>query len=56
MPWELQLEGGTVVKLGQGKYQERLALVVKAWPKLTKDHTVTLSTVDARYTNGIAVH
>lgn len=53
--WELRLEGGTVLKLGQGKYLERLGLVVKAWPKLTKERTVNLNSIDARYTNGVAV-
>lgn len=53
--WELQLEGGTVIKLGQAQHQERLDLVVKAWPTLTQGHTKQLRTVDARYANGIAV-
>jgi cell division protein FtsQ len=54
--WELQLEGGTVIKLGQGQHQDRLALVVKTWSSLTKEGTKTPNTVDARYTNGIAVN
>ncbi len=54
--WEIQLEGGAVIKLGQSQHQERLALVVKAWPTLTKDGTKTLHNVDARYTNGIATN
>ncbi|MBX9587098.1 MAG: cell division protein FtsQ/DivIB [Gammaproteobacteria bacterium] len=54
--WEIQLEGGTVIKLGQSQHQERLALVVKAWPTLTKEGTKTLRSVDARYTNGIATN
>ncbi len=54
--WEIQLEGGTVIKLGQSQHQDRLALVVKAWPSLTKNGTKTLHSVDARYTNGIAVN
>lgn len=53
--WEVQLEGGTVVKLGQGQYHERLALVVKLWPTLTQGRTAPLISVDARYPNGIAV-
>jgi cell division protein FtsQ len=54
--WELQLDNGTVIKLGQGQHQERLALVVKAWRLLTKQRSKILKTVDARYPNGIAVN
>lgn len=53
--WELQLEGGTLIMLGQTQHQERLALVVKAWSSLNKGRTAPLRIVDARYTNGIAV-
>lgn len=54
--WEIQLEGGAVIKLGQSQHQDRLAQVVKAWPTLTKGGTKTLHSIDARYTNGIAVN
>ncbi len=53
--WELELEGGTLVKLGQGQYHERLALVVKVWPSLTEGRTTPLKMIDARYPKGIAV-
>jgi cell division protein FtsQ len=53
--WEVQLEDGPLLILGQSQHQERLALIVKAWSSLIKGRTAPLRTVDARYPNGIAV-
>lgn len=52
--WEVQLEGGPLIKLGQSQHRERLGLVVKSWATLNKGRTTPLTVVDTRYANGIS--
>ncbi|MBN2689381.1 MAG: cell division protein FtsQ/DivIB [Gammaproteobacteria bacterium] len=53
--WRLGLVGGIKLKLGSTQVLQKMQTFIKAYPKIIKDHRDTLSEVDLRYSNGMAV-
>lgn len=53
--WQLQLCSGGVVLFGRKDTMERLGRFTKAYPKVFAGRLVHISTVDLRYSNGLAV-
>ncbi len=53
--WEVQLNNGIRVRLGQQDTLPRLERFVSAYPHLTADPTQPIDYVDLRYPNGLAV-
>lgn len=53
--WEVQLDNGMVVRLGQQDILERLQRLMSVYPQLTAKSTEPIEYVDLRYPNGFAV-
>ncbi|MFI4954424.1 MAG: cell division protein FtsQ/DivIB [Gammaproteobacteria bacterium] len=53
--WELELDNGIVVRLGQSEPLERLQRFLTVYPELISDPNQHIEYVDLRYPNGLAV-
>jgi cell division protein FtsQ len=53
--WELELNNGIVIKLGQHETLDRLQRFLAVYPELMSDPEQSVEYVDLRYPNGIAV-
>lgn len=53
--WQMTLQQGTVIKLGDQQLEKRLQRFVEYYPQLLKDNPKGLAEVDLQYADGIAV-
>jgi cell division protein FtsQ len=53
--WEIWLDSGLKIQLGQDRVLTRLQRFVKVYPKLFKSDKKTAKSVDLRYPHGLAV-
>jgi|WetSurMetagenome_2_1015567.scaffolds.fasta_scaffold248406_2 cell division protein FtsQ len=53
--WHFVVDGGMVVYLGDTEIFERLAAMVKLYPKIVATHHGAIESIDLRYSNGFAV-
>lgn len=54
--WEMTLDNGTTIQIGRDATEARLARLLASWPVLLETRETPPTTVDLRYTNGIAVN
>lgn len=53
--WTAQTHGGVELRLGQGRVQDRLPMILDALPTALGDRLNEVAYVDLRYTNGFAI-